>query len=358
MVGRNNSLRYTVYMDFDDELTSAVKKLAKEHGFARAAIAPVQEIDSADWLRNWLTSGFNADMEYLAANLDKRLCPARLFEGAKSVICLAVCFAPANDETPAENEAFFARYARGRDYHKVLKSRAKKLCDAIGRIAPEFQGRAFVDTAPVAERWLAAMSGLGWIGRSGALIVPGLGSYVVLAEIICNLPLRPGKVHPGGGCGDCTACIAACPTGAIVSQRTIDSRLCLSYHTIENRGKIPKKLWPKLGNRLFGCDSCMSACPHNRPSITGDAELIGPADFKHLRLEDVLQWSEDDWDNATRGTACRRAGYEMFLRNAAIAAGNSGDETLIEPLERLRRHRAELAEEIDWAIGSLRRGCP
>ncbi len=353
MVARNNCLRYTVTMDFNDELTVAVKNLAKEQGFARVAIASAEQIDSAQWYRDWLKSGFQADMGYLEENLDKRLCPAKLVDSAKSVICLAVCFSPADDCKTPDDQAFIARYARGRDYHKVLKSRAQKLCDVIRQVAPEFQGRAFVDTAPVAERALAAKSGLGWIGRSGALIVPGLGSYVVLAEIICNLPLRPGRPHPGG-CGGCFSCVAACPTGAIVQEKIVDCRLCLSYQTIENRGKIPRELWGKLGNRVFGCDSCLTICPHNRPEIIGDAEFFTNANLEFTSLGDILRWTPDDWDNATRSHASRRATYEMYLRNAAIAAGNSGDVSLIEPLETLRTCQPQLAEEIDWALQALR----
>ncbi len=340
-------------VEFNDELTATVKELAQQLGFVRTAIAPVGEIRSAERFRRWLASGYNADMTFLEENLEKRLCPAQLVENAQSVICLAASYAPANDSKPAENEAFIARYARGRNYHKFLKIRAHKLCDILGETTAGFQGRAFVDTAPVAERALAAEAGLGWTGRSGALIVPGFGSYVVLAEIVCNLPLRPGKPLTGVGCGDCSACIAACPTRAIVSDGTVDSRRCLSYHTIENRGKIPQEFWPKLGNRTFGCESCMSICPHNRPSIIGEDELSSPEDYKHPSLAELLSWTEENWDQATRGKASRRATFAMYLRNAAIAAGNSGDKSLIEPLKTLRHRQPELSKETDWALAAL-----
>ena len=357
-------------MDFDDELTLAVTKLSREHGFARVGIASAGPIASSAKLRDWLGSPRAAEMEYLRRHVEERLCPSKLLPGSRCVICLAVSYAPGRQgetsakQTTAEGDCAtaakktsgesIATYARGRNYHKVLKARAHKLCDAIKLLAPGFQGRSFVDTAPLAERALAVAAGLGWIGQNGSLIVPGLGSYVVLAEIVCNLPLRPSQAQPGS-CEDCNACISACPTGAIVSPGIIDCRACLSYHTIENRGEIPEKLWPKLGSRVFGCDTCLSVCPHNRPLILGDAELQAPPGWAQPGLAEILRWSHDDWDAATRGRASRRATYEMFLRNAVIAAGNSENAMLIEPLENLQASKPSLAKEIAWALSQLTR---
>ena len=334
-------------MNFDDDLTAEVKRLAGECGFARAGVAPVGEIQSPERLKRWVADGLNAGMDYLARNLSKRLCPGRLVEGARSVLCLLVSYNPPKE---VSSDAFIARYARGRDYHKVLRKRARALCDRIRLIAPSFAGRVFVDTAPVAERSLAAAAGLGWIGRNGALIVPDLGSYVLLGEIICNLPLRPDDPL-SLDCGDCTACLTACPTGAILPEQTIDARSCLSYHTIENRSEIPRGLWRKLGNRVFGCDTCQAVCPHNRRKPPGDGELLSGRGGTALTLEQILQWRQSDWDAATRGSAMRRATWSMFLRNAVIAAGNSGDHSLLDPLSSFRGRDSEraLLELIDWA---------
>lgn len=333
-------------MNYDDALTLRIKAWAEECGFARAGVAAAGPVEHADVFRNWLAAGRQADMSYLAENVDKRLDLRKLFDGANSVICLAASYAPGGEEP--ETDAFVARYVRGRDYHRVLQKRARTLCDRIREAQPAFAGRAFVDAAPVAERSLAAMAGLGWIGRNGSLIVPGLGSYVLLAEIVCNLPLRPDEPRQSG-CGDCRKCMAACPSGAILTERTVDARRCLSYQTIENRHDIPADLWPIAGACVFGCDACQAICPHNRRRAKGDAELTAPTDAKPLDLQTILTWTQDDWDLATRGRALRRADRRMFLRNAIIAAGNAGDASLL-PLVEAHHADETLQAYVDWAL--------
>jgi epoxyqueuosine reductase len=362
------------------DLTSAVKALALEEGFAAVAVAPVGRPPCGDRLEEWLRRGWHADMRYMERNLPLRLGEQSLMEGARSVICLATGYEP-NDKGLASSRCLVAAYARGRDYHRVLKKKCIRLMDRIRSLSPAFEGRAMVDSAPVPERSLAAWSGLGWIGRNGCLYVPGLGSYVLLCEIVCNLPLVPGRpLEPA--CGNCGACVEACPTGAIGELGLVDARKCISYLTIECRGEVPRPYWPKMGASLFGCDRCQEACPQNRKN--DDAEIrdttLFPAENRvaspfsgnrgvspflpedratgedhesGLSLEAVLRWSHDDWDAATRGSACRRATWEMFLRNAAIAAGNSGQASLIEPLEALRRRRPELGEIVEWAVARL-----
>lgn len=304
------------------EITAVVKKLAMEVGFARVAIASVDAELHAERFRGWLARGYHADMAYMGRNVAKRLAPALLVDGARSVICLAV--ACAGDDMPGGG-AFVARYARGRDYHKVLKKRCRHLMDQIRGIVPEFQGRAFVDSGPVAERALAAAAGLGWIGRNGCLVAPGLGSYILLCEIVCNLALAPDRPI-ASQCTDCNACVSACPTGAIVEDGMVDCRRCISYLTIENRGEIAADLRPLMGMRVFGCDTCQEACPHNRDLPAGDSDLAaaGPP-LGGAGIADILTWGAEDWDRATRGSATRRATHEMLLRNARIAAENAGD---------------------------------
>ena len=345
-------------MEFDDSLTTKVKKLAIESGFAGAGIAPVGEIEHGEIFTEWLAANFHASMDYMSKNVDKRLHPAKLVEGARCVICLAVSYAR-NDDDIDGSDAYIARYARGRDYHKLLKKRAIALCDRIREIFPAFIGRCFVDTAPISERSLAAQSGLGWIGLNGMLIIPGLGSNVNLAEIVCNLPLHPG-VALSDNCGDCSACITACPTGAILPNKTIDCSRCLSYHTIENRGEIPCELREKMGNRIFGCDSCQNICPHNHNTPPGDEQLTTAPENSPLPLtiESILKWTHDDWDIATRGSALRRATHKMFIRNAIIAAPSGGgnkaegskNTSLRSTISELRTQHPDLAEEIDWAL--------
>lgn len=336
-------------MDTADELTEAVKALALAAGFARAGVAAASPAARGP-LDKWLAAGYHGQMRYMARHTAERHDPARLVPGARSVLCLAVGYAPSADDA---GPALLARFARGADYHRVLKKRCLRLMDRIRRIAPHFDGRAFVDTGPVMERRLAALAGVGWIGRNGCLICPALGSYVLLCEIICNLPLRP-DAPLDSQCRGCDACMAACPTGAFVAPGLIDARRCISYLTIEHRGPIPPDLRERMGRRVLGCDACQAACPHNRDLPAGDAELrrqgsaLGAAG-----LADILAWRPADWDAATRGSAARRATHEMFVRNAVIAAGNSSDASLRAPLRRLRRGRPEWDELISWALGRL-----
>ena len=360
-------------------LTAAVKAIAREEGFARVGVTSADVSFDQSAYRNWLAGGCHGDMAYLARNVDKRHNPGRLVDGAGSIVCLAVGYAPS---APATGDAFIARYARGRDYHKVLKQRCRRVMDRLREIAPSFEGRAFVDAAPIAERSLAAAGGVGWIGRNGCLIVGELGSYVVLCEIICNLPLAADQPCRQD-CGDCRLCVDACPTGALLGDGLLDARRCRSYLTIEHRRAIDPALWPMMGSCVFGCDTCQVVCPHNQASPPGDEELTcpepveracpepveracpelveracpelveraGPGDAAaEPALADVLGWSADDWDAATQGSAMRRATHAMFLRNAVLAAGNSGDEGLIDALIALQAGRADLADEVAWAL--------
>jgi len=336
-------------------LTETIKALALEAGFCGAGVAPAAGVRGERTFREWLEAGCHGEMHYLARGVAGRFRPETLLPGAAAVLCLAVGYAPDGLAEGRSDAPFIAPYARGRDYHKVLKKRALGLMDRIRRVAPGFEGRAFVDSAPLAERSLAAAAGLGWIGRNGCLIMPGRGSYVVLCEIVCNLPLTPDAPRVCS-CGDCDACVRACPTGACRGDGLIDARRCLSYLSVEHRGRIDGRFWPLWGTVVFGCDRCQSACPHNRCAAPGDEELRRPppARTHQPTLGRMLRWREDDWDAFTRGSAMRRAALRMVLRNAILAAGNSGDASLAGPLRELKRRRGEFAGMIDWALGRLR----
>ena len=289
-----------------------------EVGFARAGVAPVGDLGRAEKFDEWIARGWHGDMAYMELHGEKRRRPEVLVPGAKSVLSLAVGYAPGGDDSEPSAPGYIARFARGRDYHKVLKRWCIELMDRIREIAPEFDGRAFADTAPVMERSLAAAAGIGWIGRNGCLIVDGLGSYVVLCEIISNLPLAAGRpVEPA--CGSCDKCLLACPAGALQQDGLIDSRKCLSYLTIEYRGAATEEL-TRHNRGLYGCDLCQEVCPYNRGLPPGAPELTswnGP----EIRLEDVLEWTAEDWDSLTQGRAIRRAKCNMFVRNAITASG-------------------------------------
>jgi len=301
-------------------MTAAVKKLAIEAGFARVGIASIEADLHVETFRAWLARGYHAGLDYMVRVANKRSSPKEVFEGARSVICLAAAYG--QQESAATTDAFVARYARGRDYHKVLQRRCRRLMDRIREITPGFEGRASLDSAMMAERSLAAAAGVGWIGRNGCLVVPGLGSYVLLCQIVCNLDLQPDRPIPST-CRNCRACVQACPTGAITEDGLVDCRLCISYHTIENRGEIPPHLHRLMGACVFGCDACQEACPHNRDVPAGDAELTGQGPpLGGACVGEILKWRWADWDRATRGSATRRATHEMFVRNAKIAAEN------------------------------------
>ena len=336
----------------DQQLTADVKALAAQAGFARAGVAPARALPDfiTAGYEQYLRNGYQAQMGYLARDLDKRFRPNLLVDGARSVISLAVSYSPSRPDQPG---AFIAPYARGPDYHDVLAKRARRLMDRIAQIAPNFAGRAFVDAAPIMERSLAALAGIGWIGRNGALIAPDLGSYIVLCEIVCNLPLAGDSSLPSQ-CNDCDACVRACPTRACLGNCMVDARRCLSYLSIEHRGPVDEKFRPLWGRRVFGCDACQAACPHNKDAPPGDPELIAPtAPLGGAELDEILTWTKRRWAAATRRSTIRRAGYEGLMRNAILAAAGSGDASLTGPLGDLRRRLPQFAELIDWATARL-----
>ncbi len=332
-----------------EDISSAIESMAAEEGFARVGFARADAAPAPyiERFQRWLAKGFHAGMEYMARDVYLRHSPAALVPGAKSVMCLAVPYAPADGDVPGGG---IARYARGRDYHKVLKGRCIRLMDRIRQTAPEFDGRAFVDSAPVMERTLAAAAGIGFIGLNGCLIVPGLGSYVVLAEIICNLDLPPGQPIPSQ-CDQCGRCAAACPTAAIGDDGLVDARRCISYHTIENRGEIPSEYWRNIDGHLLGCDNCQQACPHNQGAAAGGAELRGQSPpLGGADVERILRWTLDDWDAATRGSSTRRATYDMMIRNAILVAGNSGRRDLLPALAHAAAAHPQHSHLVRWAV--------
>ena len=305
------------------EIKSLAMRLARELGFVRAGVADAARSPRAGRFRRFLELGYHARMAYLARGSGVRADPSSLLPGAASVICLAASYAPLNDDGASGH---VARYARGRDYHRLLRRRCRKLLAELTAAEPDLHGRVCVDTAPILERDLAAAAGLGWIGRNGCLIDRRHGSYLLLAEVIIDVPLEPDAPQPSR-CGSCRACIDACPTGAIDPDGLVDSRRCVSYLTIEHRGEIPPELRRGCGKWVFGCDVCQQVCPHNRPGSVppGDAVLIGPSELAQATPAAVLKWTQGDWDRLTRGSAARRASWKMFLRNASVAAANAAD---------------------------------
>ena len=305
-------------------------------GFAHAGIceARVIEPEREEALRRWLSSGQAGEMTYLTERVEEMLDPSSVLEGARFVICVADRYDGSRDRLSAgdSSRGRIARYARGRDYHDVLRRRLKLLAAAVQESVPESLTRAVVDTAPLMEREHAIRAGLGAIGKNTLLIKQGEGSWLLLGEVLTTLELEPDPEpgsSPSGGsldpCGSCTRCIDACPTDAI-TPFSVEATRCLSYTTIEHRGTIDRSLHRATGDWLFGCDVCQEVCPHNQPTRRSKRlpvlEAYAPR-RDGFDLLDVLNWTETDRREAFITSSMKRAKLEMFRRNAVICAGNA-----------------------------------
>ncbi|MEM1329356.1 MAG: tRNA epoxyqueuosine(34) reductase QueG [Planctomycetota bacterium] len=314
-------------------LARRVIETCRELGFARAGVSKVAPSEFGDELRAWLDAGKHGSMDYLTKYLDERLDPARLLDGARTVVMVADLYTRRGDgleELAAPGVGKIARYARGRDYHTVIKKRLHALCDMLAEQHPGAGFRAFTDTAPVLERELAQRCGLGWNGKHTLTIHPRLGSYMLIGGVLTTLDMdTPAEQKAvGDHCGTCTRCIDACPTDAITPY-SVDGSRCLSYATIEHRGCYPEQLAEGTGDWLFGCDICQEVCPHNspRPGRRWSSGAGRPNEAYEPRrtgfdLLEVLGWSEDDRREAFTTSSMKRAKLPEFKRNALIVAGN------------------------------------
>jgi epoxyqueuosine reductase len=301
-------------------------------------------------------------MAYMTRHGVKRSRPAELLPGTVSCVSVRMDYWP-KDAADAEvtladpSVAYVSRYALGRDYHKLMRSRLQKLCDRIETALGPFGYRVFADSAPVLEKALARNAGLGWIGKHTNLIDRDSGSYFFLGEIYLNFWL-PSDAASTAHCGSCSACIPACPTGAIVAPYRLDARRCISYLTIELAGSIPLEFRRAIGNRIYGCDDCQLACPWNkfaRPTAEKDFAVRHGLD--HSQLADLFAWSEAQFMERTRGSAIHRIGYERWLRNIAVALGNAPTSpALIAALESRAQHTSPLVREhVQWALAQHHR---
>ena len=312
--------------------SSTVKKLAFEVGFDLCGITSAALlVDEAERFDSWLDEGHHGEMTYLADRPERRSNPELLLKGARTVIVLGLNYYQKDTLDTPPSHGRVSRYARGRDYHKVIERRMRDLMQRLEQTvgnhdAAEFKW--FVDFGPVLERVFAQRAGLGYIGRNSMLINQTFGSWVFLAEIITNLELQSDspKAVKHGTCGTCTRCIEACPTGAIVADRVIDARMCISYLTIERPSEIPQELAAKMGDRIFGCDICQEVCPHNerRSKPTQHSELLaesGVGEFVNAETVFSLR-TRDEFLKLTAGTALTRPKLEGLLRNAKIILEN------------------------------------
>jgi epoxyqueuosine reductase len=333
-------------------LAAAIKQWGRSLGFQAVGIADADLSAAEPRLLEWIARGWHGEMEYMARHGALRARPAQLVPGTLRVIACRMDYLPSQHAQEQPGQAVIARYARGRDYHKVLRGRLQKLCERIaGEIGP-FGHRVFCDSAPVLEVELAARAGIGWRGKHTLLLSRDAGSWFFLGEIYTSLPLpadAPGSEH----CGTCEACIAVCPTQAIRAPYQLDARRCISYLTIEHRSAIPEALRPLIGNRVYGCDDCQSVCPWNsfaRPSPEPDFAVRNGLD--RATLVELFAWSEREFDERMRGSPIRRIGYERWLRNLAVGLGNAPSSAEVVAALRARADHpsALVREHVAWAL--------
>src|SRR5277367_3196994 len=319
-------------------LLADLRRWSAELGFARLGVAHLDLGQDEAHFLDWLRAGFNGEMGYMSRHGVKRSRPAQLVPGTVSCVSVRMDYWP-KDAADAQatladpNAAYVSRYALGRDYHKLMRSRLRELCGRLGRAVGPFGHRVFTDSAPVLEKALARNANLGWIGKHTNLIDRGAGSYFFLGEIYLDFHL-PADQTSTAHCGSCTACMPACPTGAIVAPYRLDARRCISYLTIELKGSIPLEFRRAIGNRIYGCDDCQLVCPWNkfaRPTAEKDFAVRHGLD--QARLTELFSWSEAQFLERTQGSAIRRIGYERWLRNIAVALGNAPpSKPLVESL--------------------------
>jgi epoxyqueuosine reductase len=389
----------TRHFSIDDEAALAelalrIKAWGRELGFGAVGVSDADLTEAEEGLASWLEAGYHGEMDYMAKHAMKRARPAELVAGTRRVITVRMAYLPAStlsgnaQESAATADgqatdwraAEWARiddpaaavvsvYARGRDYHKVMRSRLQQLADRIEAEIGAYGYRVFTDSAPVLEVELAQKAGTGWRGKHTLLLQRDAGSLFFIGEILVDIRLPADAVtnpdhapeHDGSHCGSCTRCIDVCPTGAIVAPYRVDARRCISYLTIELKGSIPEEMRPLIGNRVYGCDDCQLVCPWNK---FAQAAPVADFDVRHgldrASLVALFGWSALDFDERMQGSAIRRIGHERWLRNIAVAMGNALRSPTLDANERLEIHNAlnaraadasELVREhVEWAL--------
>ncbi|MEO8741693.1 MAG: tRNA epoxyqueuosine(34) reductase QueG [Lysobacteraceae bacterium] len=339
------------------DLATRIKVHARALGFQHCGIAGIELASDEARLIAWIEQDRHGTMQWMAQHGSKRSRPAELRSGTLRVVSVRMDYGVTTEDedwtTLRDGErAYIARYARGRDYHKLLRARLQKLADRIESEIGPFGHRVFVDSAPVLERALGRDAGLGWIGKHTCLIDKHTGSWFFLGELYVDLPLpvdAPASAH----CGTCNRCIEVCPTQAIVAPYQLDARRCISYLTIENAGPIPEDLRVPIGNRVFGCDDCQLVCPWNKFAKRSDEpDFRARNNLDNATLAELFAWSEGEFLQRTEGSAIRRTGYEGWLRNLAVGLGNAPTTpTVIDALQARSEHPSELVREhVVWAL--------
>ena len=343
-------------------LAADIRTWARELGFTAIGISGIDLGADEQRLLDWLAAGFHGDMDYMARHGALRARPAELLPGTVSVISARMDYLPRDrgDAWAAEETARLADpqqavvsvYARGRDYHKVMRSRLQALADRLAQAVGPFGHRVFTDSAPVMEVELATRAGLGWRGKHTLALAREGGSMFFLGELFTSLPLPPSE-PVAAHCGQCTACIELCPTRAIVAPYRLDARRCISYLTIEHAGAIPTELRPLMGNRIYGCDDCQLVCPWNKFAHKATVPDFEPRnDLDSAALIELFAWTEADFNERLQGSPIRRIGHMRWLRNIAVALGNApATQATLQALSSRSGHPDPLVREhVAWAL--------
>ncbi|MDO6500837.1 tRNA epoxyqueuosine(34) reductase QueG [Photobacterium sanguinicancri] len=341
-------------MDYN-ALALQIKLWGKELGFQHVGICDVDLSQHEAQLQRWLDAGYHGDMDWMARHGMMRARPHELLPGTVRVISVRMNYLPPNAEFAQTlknpDKAYISRYSLGRDYHKLIRNRLKKLGQNIEQVVGQFGHRPFVDSAPILERPLAEKSGLGWTGKHSLILSQEAGSWFFLGELLIDLPL-PIDTAETNQCGKCVACITSCPTGAIVEEGIVDARRCISYLTIEFDGVIPEEFREKIGNRIYGCDDCQLVCPFNRFSdITEEADYHCRDNLYQQDLLVLFDWNEAAFLKNTEGSAIRRIGHIQWLRNITIALGNAPyQQAIINALTEKLGLNEMLDVHLEWAL--------
>ena len=345
-------------------LKNQIPEWAKALGFSATGFVRLDRSDHESHLLRWLSQNHHGSMDYMARNVDLRVDPVGLLPGSVSAITVRMDYlsisemAKIEDTLAIPSQAYIARYALGRDYHKVIRRRLTQLANQINEAAltlgiTECVTRACTDSAPILEKRFAEQSGLGWIGKNTLLLNQNRGSWFFIGELLTNLPLSTATESTDNHCGSCTRCLDVCPTKAFVGPFELDAKRCISYLTIESKDAIPEPLRIPMGNRIFGCDDCQMVCPWNKFAATAvDPVFQARPEFEQAALTTLFAWSEATFLDKTQGTAIRRTGYAGWLRNISVALGNADyDPEILASLQAKRPTSTPMVQEhIDWAI--------
>ena len=342
-------------LDFS-KLAQDIKAWSADLGFQETAITDADLSLYKSYVKNWVDKGFHGKMSYMARNMEKRCDPEKLLPGTFRIISVRMDYAKETGNSfeglYRSQKAYISRYARGRDYHKLIRKRLQSLARKIVATTDRFGYRGFVDSAPVLERALAEKAGLGWIGKNTMLINKNAGSWFFLGELFTNLPL-PVDSQTSDHCGSCSACLDVCPTKAFIGPNLLDATRCISYLTIELREAIPIEFRSAIGNRIFGCDDCQLICPWNKFAKHSNESDFSPRhSFDDIELTTLFSWSEEEFLERTEGSPIRRIGYDCWRRNIAVALGNAKtDYKIVNALQAgLQDNSAMVREHVDWAL--------